>query len=577
MNRREELLNGTISFPKQIMDLVNPNESQKELIKGLWGALCFTFLSDKNVSAIVWYEKFNNEKFFNKLLKHLCDSGWVISNVSNNYATLELNNEKLKKWISQEEINNLKYKHKCDHYLMTNSKSVLFKTIQIGNTWKETGLIRKGFMKAGNNQFSYDQTPINKYAEYIAYNIDKDFHKSTKEVTYNEIVNSLVDYYGKVKDTYTLGNNVCDSRGRSIFQCTKKIFNPVSHKDARASLICKSESLTTEGYKAIYAFISELLGYRGKNYEDKVHYGQSMYILHTLPNLEEMIENKDFSELHARIWLERIYNALDNYNDKEGWCIPIEIDAMASMLQFMAILTNDHTYMNKTNLIGDQFEDAWSVPYCTRLMVKKAVTPRLYGSSKEPKELWDSHKMEYTQEQINKITNEIRNGIYANANNFKDFIIGNVQPKEIMKVSIWGQQFEIRCNRFKPQRMKTIEAWVYTGQQKLLKKVVHHVEQVPDCEQFKRYFMTLLLHHLDSRVADYICQEMDWVLPNHDAFTLHPNDVSKCRKLYTDKLYEIYKDRHNILREYFDSIGIIDNYNDVCKEEVEGFSPYCLK
>lgn len=577
MNRREELLNGTISFPKQIMDLVNPNESQKELIKGLWDALCFTFLSDKNVSAIVWYEKFNNEKFFNKLLKHLCDSGWVISNVSNNYATLEINNEKIRKWLSQEEINNLKYKHKCDHYLMTNSKSTLYNTVQIGNTWKETGLVRKGFMKAGNNQFSYDQTPINKYAEYIAYNIDKDFHKSTKEVTYNEIVNSLVDYYGKVKDTYTLGNNVCDSRGRSIFQCSKKIFNPVSHKDARASLICKSEPLTTEGYKAIYAFISELLGYRGKNYEDKAHYGQSMYILHTLPNLEEMKETKDFSELHARIWLERIYNALDNYNDKEGWCIPIEIDAMASMLQFMAILTNDHKYMEMTNLIGDTFNDAWSLPYCTRLMVKKAVTPRLYGSSKEPKELWDSHKMKYTQEQINKITNEIRNGIYANANNFKDFIIGNVQPKEIMKVSIWGQQFEIKCNRFKPQRMKTIEAWVYTGQQKLLKKVVHHVEQVPDCEQFKRYFMTLLLHHLDSRIADYICQELNWVLPNHDAFTLHPNDVSKCRKLYTDKLYEIYKDRHSILREYFDSIGIKDEYKDVNNTEVKSFSPYCLK
>ena len=460
---------------------------------------------------------------------------------------------------------------------MTKSKSILYKTVQIGNTWKETGLIRKGFMKAGNNKFSYDPTYILKYANYIAYNIDKDFHKSMKEVTYNEIVTSLVDYYGKVKGVYTLGNNVCDSRGRSIFQCTKKIFNPVSHKDARASLICKAEPLTKDGYNAIYAFISELLGYRGKNYEDKVRYGQSMYILHTLPNLEEMIENKDFSELHARIWLERIYNALDNYDSNIGWNIPIEIDAMASMLQFIAILTNDHTYMNKTNLIGDTFEDAWSVSYCTRNMVKKAVTPRLYGSGKEPKELWEHHKMEYTQEQINKITNEIRNGIYANANNFKDFIIGNVQPKEVMKVSIWGQQFEIRCNRFKPQRTRTIEAWIYTGQQKLLKKVVHHVEQVPDCEQFKRYFQTLLLHHLDSRVADYICQEMDWVLPNHDAFTLHPNDVSKCRELYTSKLYEIYKNRHSILHEYFDSIGIVNDYKDVCNNEVKEFSPYCLK
>lgn len=184
----------------------------------------------------------------------------------------------------------------------------------------------------------------------------------------------------------------------------------------------------------------------------------------------------------------------------------------------MAILTNDHKYMKMTNLIGDTFNDAWSVPYCSRNMVKKAVTPRLYGSSKEPKELWDSHKMHYNQEQINKITNEIRNGLYANANNFKDFIISNVNPKPKMEVSIWGQKFTIECNRFKPQRTKTIEAWIYTTSQNLLKKVTHHVERVPDCEQFKRFFVTCLLHHIDSRVADYICQELDWVLPNHDAF-----------------------------------------------------------
>lgn len=70
---------------------------------------------------------------------------------------------------------------------------------------------------------------------------------------------------------------------------------------------------------------------------------------------------------------------------------------------------------------------------------------------------------------------------------------------------------------------------------------------------------------------------MDWVLPNHDAFVVHPNDVAKCRELYTTKLYEIYKNRHNILREYFDSIGIRDNYEDVNDTEVKGFSPYCLK
>ena len=105
MDRREELLQGVISFPQQIMDFMNPNEEQKILIKGIWDALCFTYLSDKNVSAIVWSERFGDEKYFNKLLKHLCDSGWVISKVSNNYATLEINNDKIRKWLTQEEIN----------------------------------------------------------------------------------------------------------------------------------------------------------------------------------------------------------------------------------------------------------------------------------------------------------------------------------------------------------------------------------------------------------------------------------------------------------------------------------------
>ena len=59
MDRREELLKGIISFPQQIMDLMNPNEAQKELIEKFWESICYTFLSDKNTSAIIWSERFN--------------------------------------------------------------------------------------------------------------------------------------------------------------------------------------------------------------------------------------------------------------------------------------------------------------------------------------------------------------------------------------------------------------------------------------------------------------------------------------------------------------------------------------
>lgn len=374
-----------------------------------------------------------------------------------------------------------------------------------------------------------------------------------------------------------MGNNLIDSRGRSIFQCSKRVFNPVSHKDARSSLICPSKPLTKEGFDAVYAAIAELNGYRGKNYEDKVQNGISMYLTREMPDIQKMHESNDYSDLHVIIWLSRIYDGLDNYDERIGWNIPIELDALASMLQLTAVLTNDHEYMRRTNMIGTQFGDAWSVPYCSRNHVKKAVTPKLYGSNAEPKELWDKNKLPYTQEQLNKISEEIRTGIYANANNFKDFIIGNVKPQPKMEVDIWGQKFTIFCNRFKPGRTTEKTYWIYTSAQNLMKKVVHHSGLIPDLDQFKRYFQTLLLHHLDSRIADTICAEMNWVLPNHDAFTVHPNDASKVREIYTRELYKVYKERRKILFNYFSSVGIKEMYPDIGDYEVEGFSPYCLK
>ena len=575
--RREQLLNGICEFPQQILNILHAEGPIVDLIMEFWDALWNSFLRDKNISALVWADKFNDETFFAQLLMHLSKANWIHIRVDNNYATIEFNNDKLLKWLTQDEINHMKFGSKTAHYRMRKSKSILSRLVKIGNTRKETGLVREGFMKAGNNPFSYDCEYIKEYVPYIAYNIDKAYNIGVKEITYNEIVHDLAEYYAKVNDEFTLGNNLIDSRGRSIFQCSKRVFNPVSHKDARASLICPSKPLTKEGFDAVYAAIAELNGYRGKNYEDKVQNGIAMYINREMPDINKMHEANDYSDLHVIIWLSRIYDGLDNYDEKIGWNIPIELDALASMLQLTAVLTNDHEYMRRTNMIGTQFNDAWSVPYCSRNHVKKAVTPKLYGSNTEPKELWDRNKLSYSQEQLNKISEEIRTGLYANANSFKDFIIGKVKPKASMEVNIWGQKFTIECNRFKPGRTTEKTYWIFTSAQNLMKKVVHHSGLIPDLDQFKRYFQTLLLHHLDSRIADTICAEMDWVLPNHDAFTVHPNDASKVREIYTRELYKVYKERRKILFNYFTSIGIKDMYPDVGEYEVEGFSPYCLK
>ena len=58
-------------------------------------------------------------------------------------------------------------------------------------------------------------------------------------------------------------------------------------------------------------------------------------------------------------------------------------------------------------------------------------------------------------------------------------------------------------------------------------------------------------------IYNYVCENIDeWIIPNHDAFLVHPVDVTKAKTLYGVKLYSIYKKRHEILQEYLKSIGI---------------------
>ena len=234
--------------------------------------------------------------------------------------------------------------------------------------------------------------------------------------------------------------------------------------------------------------------------------------------------------------------------------------------------------MKRTNMIGEKFNDIWTVPYCSRTHIKKALTPKLYGSGKHPKELWDANKLEYNQQQLNKVSEDIRTGIYANANNFKDFIIENVESKDRMKVKILNEEFYIECNRFKWEETIQVSHFIYTSQQGILKKVTSNLNLVPDPNQFKRFFVTLLLHNLDSQVANLISEKIDWVLPNHDSFNIHPNDGYDVRKLYTNAMYSIYTKRRKILKDYFDSIGIHKEYKEMEHNNViMEFSPYCLK
>lgn len=150
-----------------------------------------------------------------------------------------------------------------------------------------------------------------------------------------------------------------------------------------------------------------------------------------------------------------------------------------------------------------------------------------------------------------------------------------------MKVQIWNEIFTIRCNRFKFQQTVVKNYPIFTSNQNVIKNIKREVELVPDLQQFKRYFVTLLIHNLDSQIADNIAFHVKNCIPIHDAFIAHPNNVKQAKELYTNKLRDIYDERNTILKNYFDSIGIKEELNLKVNKLNNGFSfkplETCLK
>ena len=91
---------------------------------------------------------------------------------------------------------------------------------------------------------------------------------------------------------------------------------------------------------------------------------------------------------------------------------------------------------------------------------------------------------------------------------------------------------------------------------------MHHTrtKRVADLDQFRRYFVTLLIHNLDSQVADSIMSKvMDkygWGIDIHDAFLVNPEAADDVRTWYAQAITDIYDNRASILANYFQSIGI---------------------
>ena len=327
---------------------------------------------------------------------------------------------------------------------------------------------------------------------------------------------------------------------------------------------------------AVALFIAELIGAKAPTEQLKTEAGYNAWINNSLhefnPNSEE-----DRADFHENIWLQRLYDQLDlafqcdnkfsraSYQTKQpiqiNWQVPLELDASASMLQWMGVLLGDKRLLDMTNVIGDTLSDPWHFPGIPRKQFKAAATPMLYGSSQATHQLWKDGKFEYTQEQLQLFGNELSNGAFGLANQFKEFLINNVKPQETMQVHIFNEIFTIECNRHKHIGEETIAYDIYDTITDCIRTINHTTtKSIPDLEQFRRFFVTLLVHNIDSQAANYVAEKCfdkyGFVIDIHDAFIVSPMAAYDVRQWYKEFLTLVYNNRQTILANFFKSIGI---------------------
>ena len=242
---REEILSGKLAFPGSKL-LVIYSDLEKD-IQHFWKSVWFNYLNDNDTNGLHWYEKLGI-KAYNDVVRRLSHHGWLksVSLPGRKWASVELCEDRLLEFVTKDELEVVKAQYKYSKYLLDAERATKCKSVRQNGEVKETGLVRKGFMKAGNTQFGYDMKALAKYEDAVIKNLTKSMDKIRH--LYPEMRAGLSSYdnvsagiYEWHKDNelevFTTGENVSDSRGRAISAALSKVANPISNKDFRAALV----------------------------------------------------------------------------------------------------------------------------------------------------------------------------------------------------------------------------------------------------------------------------------------------------------------------------------------------------
>jgi len=586
-------------FTIELPEIVNYSDSDYDVAENMLNSLFYNYSTDRNWTSLpYWMDQFSNHTNANRMILRLVEDNWIITRVvKTNWAEMAINPNKLLEMFTNDELVNLIKYSKLDKKFPYNDSVRPMEgatDVKLPSGTQKTGIIRMGFSKCSNHEFSYDLTMLTKYRNEVIKVTAKSMRKQEQKLGYSlrnpdgydyeSIIELVIDeILNDPYATYRLGKVVMDSRGRAIYNCVKQIFNPLTNKMARALVVTPAVSVSKDALKSAYLFIAELAYGFEADIKTKVKLGKQAYKIRYFHNLD-LATDEGLDSMFENIWLERLYADLDAYKLDFNHMVttPLEVDFSASNLTIIGILLGHKDYINPKQYM-------WKIDGLSKLHVKFAQTPYVFGSSASVQSLWRKNKLVFTDEQVAIMRKAQLIGKFAIANRFKDIVIKHCQPTERMTIKCNTNSFIVECNRYKRVGDTTKQYIVYDSEAKKLKVIRHtNTHKIPDLKQFKRYFSSCLIHNQDSWLEDNICKDMDWILPNHDAGITTWVGASQMRKSAVKWMRIMRDNRKLIVESYLKSINLNDKgwslyfklLNDIKKLNKSKrltISPYLLK
>ena len=537
---REGIINNfKVSLTREELE-IPISEEEMLVVNRLLTSLLRKRLSDKSPSDILYWVA---EGLSYRTLKHLRILKYLSYRTGSTKFVPMYLGTKIYDFIGRDEIESLSFSWMVRKYCpRLNRATVGRKDSFVRNGFKHTDGVQWGYYIPAEHKDSIVSAVV---ADII------ESEDSSDTVSYKEVASVITKGLEGKDALFNRGTGKSDSRGRNIPGDLSKVFSGTNSNLSRSCLrIPVSRQLTVQGVRAVHLFIAaEVYGNQPyASVAEKEVAGKFAY------------DNWQFPancSLAKRIWLERIYNR--GLFEGAAWDVPIELDQGASGIAVIGLLLGLEDLLERTNYL---VEDGLKSPWRSELE-KKAVTPFIYGSQASFQKLWRKNGLDFSDSNIAEVkvqAQELTEGVFGK---LKKLILSS-RPGErqnVFTTEAWTVQASKKY--YQPTGRVTVKKVKYYNPTKdedcVLERHTPQSKLLP--EQFARFFLSGLIHNVDSILIDSVITSaisngVEWMLDIHDALLVHPNDAGVVRECHREASQNILNNGCTIVRKYLVSLGV---------------------